>query len=63
MIYKEGKMGRKIESAELETIPVEEVMERLEKAGITAKREEVELILAFLHNLTYLVLRKYFEEP
>lgn len=55
-------MGRKLENTELETIPIEEVMQRLEKAGITTNREEVELIVEFLHNLTYLVLKKYFED-
>lgn len=56
-------MKRRAENIELQTIPIEEVMQRLEKAGITTTREEAELIMQFLHNLTFLVLRKYFEVP
>jgi hypothetical protein len=56
-------MGRKVENIELETIPIDEVVQRLEKAGIAVDREETELIIEFLHNLTYLVLQKYFQEP
>lgn len=56
-------MESRAENIELQTIPIEELMQRLERAGINTTREEAELIMQFLHNLTCLVLRKYFEVP
>lgn len=49
------------EQKEIEKIPIEEAMELLRKEGIDVEREEAELIMEFLYNLTMVVIRECFD--
>ena len=50
-----------MEKKELKKIPIEEAMEFFRKEGMEMDREEVELVMAFLNNLTMIVIREYFD--
>lgn len=45
---------------EIKKIPIEEVMEYFRSEGMEVTREETELIMEFLYNLTWMVIKKYF---
>ncbi|MBC9796800.1 hypothetical protein [Sinomicrobium weinanense] len=46
---------------EIKKMPIGEAMELLRKEGIVVDREEAELIMEFLYNLTMIVIREYFD--
>lgn len=46
---------------EIEKIPIEEAMELLRKSGIDVGKEEAELVMEFLYNLTVIVIRECFD--
>lgn len=46
---------------EIEKIPIEEAMELLRKSGIDMGKEEAELVMEFLYNLTMIVIRECFD--
>lgn len=49
------------EQKEIEKMPIEEAMKLLRKEGIDVEREEAELIMEFLYNLTMIVIRECFD--
>lgn len=48
-----------MEQVEMIGIPTDEAMQMLRKGGLDVSREETELIMKFLLDLTKLVLEKY----
>ncbi len=48
---------------ELKKIAIEEAFKRMKDAGMEVSYEDVVLIMEFLHNLTYLVIKKHFKLP
>lgn len=48
---------------ELKKIDVEVAFQRMKDAGWGVSHEDAVLIMDFLHNLTYLVIRKHFKLP
>lgn len=48
---------------ELKKIAVEEAFRRMREAGMDVTYEDAVLIMDFLHNLTYHVIRKHFKLP
>ena len=48
---------------ELKKIAIEEAFQRMREAGMEVSYEDAVLIIEFLHNLTYLVIRKHFRLP
>lgn len=48
---------------EMKKIPFDIAFKRMKEAGIDVSPDEAVLIIDFLHNLTYLVLRKHFKLP
>jgi hypothetical protein len=48
---------------ELKKIVVELAFQRMKDAGMEVSYEDAVLIMYFLHNLTYLVIRKHFKLP
>lgn len=48
---------------ELKKIETEAAFQRMKDAGIEVSYEDVVLIMDFLHNLAYLVIKKYFKLP
>ncbi|MCA6068840.1 hypothetical protein JI747_016860 [Chryseobacterium sp. RG1] len=45
---------------EIKKIPIEEVMEYFRSEGMEVTQEEAELIMEFLYNLTWMVIKKNF---
>lgn len=45
---------------EIKKIPIKEVMEYFRSEGMEVTQEEAELIMEFLYNLTWMVIKKYF---
>lgn len=50
-----------MEKKELKKIPIEEVMDFFRKEGMEMDREEAELVMGFLNNLTMIVIRECFD--
>lgn len=48
---------------ELKKIAIEEAFQKMKDAGMEVSYEEAVLIVDFLHNLTYLVIKKHFKLP
>lgn len=48
---------------ELKKIAIEVAFQRMKDAGMEVPYEDAVLIMDFLHNLTYLVIRKHFKLP
>ncbi len=46
---------------ELKRIPIEEAMEFFRKEGMETDREEAELVMEFLNNLTMIVILECFD--
>lgn len=55
------KIGNAMEKKELKKIPIEEAMEFFRKEGMEVDREETELVMEFLNNLTMIVIRECFD--
>ena len=51
-----------MEKKELKKIPIEEAMEFFRKEGLEMDREETELVMGFLNNLTMIVIRECFDK-
>jgi len=49
------------ERKEIDKIPIEEAIDLLRKGGIDVGREEAELIMEFLYNLTMILIRECFD--
>lgn len=45
---------------EIKKIPIEEVIEYFRSEGMELSKEEAELVMEFLYNLTLMVIKKYF---
>ncbi|SEM68090.1 hypothetical protein SAMN05421856_105247 [Chryseobacterium taichungense] len=45
----------------IKKIPIEEVIEYFRSEGMELSKEEAELIMEFLYNLTLMVIKKYFD--
>ena len=50
-----------MEKKELKKVSIEEAMEFFRKEGMEMDREETELIMEFLNNLTMIVIRECFD--
>ncbi|MGQ2985076.1 MAG: hypothetical protein ACT6R0_09845 [Flavobacterium sp.] len=48
---------------EMKRIPFEVAFKKMREAGMDVSPQEALLIIDFLHNLTYLALRKHFKLP
>jgi len=46
---------------EIKKIPIEEVMEYFKSEGLEVSQEEAESIMEFLYSLTFIVIKKYFD--
>lgn len=46
---------------EIKKTPIEEVIGYFRSEGMELTKEEAELIMEFLYNLTFMVIKKYFD--
>lgn len=46
---------------EIKKIPIEEVIEYFRSEGMELTKEEAELIMEFLYDLTLMVIKRYFD--
>lgn len=61
ILERQIKIGDAMEKKELKKIPIEEAMEFFRKEGMDMDREEAELVMEFLNNLTMIVIRECFD--
>jgi len=50
-----------MEKRELKKIPIDEAIEFFRKEGMEMSREETELVMEFIYNMTMIVFREYFD--
>lgn len=50
-----------MEKRELKRIPIDEAIEFFRKEGMEMSREETELVMEFIYNMTMIVFREYFD--
>jgi len=50
-----------MEKRELKKIPIDEAIEFFRKEGMEMSREETELVMEFIYNMTLIVFREYFD--
>lgn len=50
-----------MEKRELKKIPIEEAIEFFRKEGMEMSREETELVMEFIYNMTMIVFCEYFD--
>ena len=50
-----------MEKRELKKIPIDEAIEFFRKEGMEMSKEETELVMEFIYNMTLIVFREYFD--
>lgn len=50
-----------MEKREIKKIPIDEAIEFFRKEGMEMNREETELVMEFIYNITMIVFREYFD--
>lgn len=56
-----GKFCIMSKQKEIKKIPIEEVIEYFRSEGMELTKEEAELVMEFLYNLTLMVIKQYFD--